>query len=75
VRNFLVCVKSRQRPNSDLETVGHPACFLCHAGNVAWRVGRSLEIEPETEAFRDDDEANVLRTRPSYRAPWLLPNV
>jgi predicted dehydrogenase len=74
-RNFLECVKSRQRPNSDLETVGHPASLLCHAGNVAWRVGRSLEIDPETETFIGDDEANALRTRPAYRPPWTLPEV
>ncbi|MEX2171490.1 MAG: Gfo/Idh/MocA family oxidoreductase [Pirellulales bacterium] len=75
VRNFLECVKSRQRPNSDLETVGHPVSLLCHAGNVAWRVGRTLEIDAETETFVNDDQANALRTRPQYRAPWTLPEV
>ena len=75
VRNFLECVKSRQRPNSDLETVGHPASLLCHAGNIAWRVGRTLHIDPTTETFIDDDEANVLRTRSVYREPWTLPDV
>jgi predicted dehydrogenase len=74
-RNFLECVKSRQRPNSDLETVGHPASLLCHAGNIAWRVGRSLEMDAETEMFVGDDQANGLRTRPTYRAPWTLPEV
>lgn len=75
IRNFLLCVRSRQRPNSDIETVGHPASLLCHAGNIAWRVGRSLEIDSAAEMFIDDDEANALRTRPEYRAPWLLPEV
>lgn len=74
-RNFLECVKSRERPNSDLETVGHPASLLCHTGNVAWRVGRTVEIDPETETFVGDDQANALRTRPAYRAPWTLPEV
>jgi predicted dehydrogenase len=74
VRNFLECVKSRRRPNSDLETVGHPASFLCHAGNIAWRVGRTLRIDPATETFVGDDEANALRTR-QYRDPWKLPEV
>jgi hypothetical protein len=75
VRNFIECVKSRQRPNSDLETVGHPASFLCHAGNIAWRVGRTLRIDSATETFVGDDQANALRTRPMYRAPWTLPEV
>jgi hypothetical protein len=74
IRNFLDCVKSRRRPNSDLETVGRPASFLCHAGNVAWRVGRTLRIESATEMF-EDEEANSLRARANYRAPWKLPDV
>lgn len=75
VRNFLECVKSRQRPNADLESVGHPASLMCHAANAAWRVGRQLELDPETEMFVGDDEANALRTRPEYRKPWTLPEV
>ena len=75
IRNFLECVESRQRPNSDLETVGHPASLLCHAGNIAWRVGRTLRIDPAEETFVDDAEANRLRTRPTYREPWTLPEI
>jgi predicted dehydrogenase len=75
IRNFLACVKSRKRPNADLETVGHPSSILCHAGNVAWRIGRQVELDPDTELFVDDAEANAHRTRPEYRAPWKLPEV
>ena len=74
VQNFLDCVKSRRKPNADLETVGHPSSVLCHAGNIAWRVGRTVKLDPETETF-DDREANELLTRPEYRKPWLLPEV
>ncbi|MCA9101344.1 MAG: Gfo/Idh/MocA family oxidoreductase [Planctomycetales bacterium] len=75
VRNFLDCVKSRQRPNADLETVGHPSSLLCHTANVAWRLGRQVEFDHTSETFPGDDEANVLRTRPEYRKPWTLPEV
>jgi len=75
VQNFLDCIKQRKKPNCDLETVGHPASVLCHAGNIAARVGRKLTFNPETETFHDDQEANALRTRPEYRKPWLLPAV
>ena len=75
IRNFLDCVKSRQKPNADVETVGHPSSVLTHAGNVSWRVGRQVQLDPETEEFIDDDEANALRTRSEYRKPWLLPDV
>ena len=75
IRNFIDCVRSRQKSNADLETVGHPSSVLCHAGNVAWRVGRQVTLDPQTELFVGDDEANQLRTRPEYRKPWTLPKV
>lgn len=75
VQNFIECIKSREKPYCDLETVGHPASILCHAGNIAARVGRKLTMEPATETFVNDAEANALRGRPEYRKPWTLPEV
>lgn len=75
VENFLDCIKTRKRPACDLETVGHRASVLCHAGNIAVRVGHTLTLDPETEMFVDDDAANALRTRQEYRPPWVLPEV
>ena len=75
IQNFIDCVKSRKKPNADLETVGHPSSILCHAGNLAWRLKRQVELDLETETFVGDEEANALRTRPEYRAPWKLPEV
>ena len=75
VRNFLDCVKSRERPNADLETIGHPASLFCHAGNAAWRAKRQLELDPATERFVNDRSANALRSRERYRKPWQLPRV
>jgi len=51
--------------------------FFCHAGNVAWRTGRKLTVDAESETFVGDgaSEANALRTRPVYRKPWVLPDV
>ncbi len=75
VQNFVDCIKSRKKPNADLETVGHPSSVLCHAGNVAVRVGRTLTLDAQSETFIDDPEANRLRTRDVYRKPWELPEV
>lgn len=75
VQNFIDCIKSREKPACDIETVGHPASVLCHSGNIAARLGRELEFDAKTESFVGDDEANALRTRPEYRKPWLLPEV
>lgn len=75
IENFVECVKTRKKPNADLETVGHPSSMLCHGGNVAWRLGRTVILDPKTELFVGDAEANKLRTRPEYRKPWELPEV
>ena len=36
LRNFLACIKSRQRPNADIRT-GLESSTLCHLGNDAYR--------------------------------------
>ena len=75
VQNFIDCIKSREKPHCDLETVGHPASILCHAGNISARVGREVILDPDTETFVDDEEANALRGRSEWRRPWVLPEV
>jgi predicted dehydrogenase len=75
VQNFIDCIGSRQKPACDLETVGHPASVLCHAGNISARLGRKLFFDAASETFVGDDEANALRSRAEYRKPWGLPEV
>jgi predicted dehydrogenase len=70
VRNFLECVKSRQRPNADVEE-GHLSAVMCHLGNLSTRLGRSLTWDAERERIAGDDEANALLTK-AYRKPWTL---
>jgi predicted dehydrogenase len=67
-RNFFDGVKSREQTvcNSSVMRHSHVAC---HAAALSWILGRKLEIDPETEAFVNDDEANRLRSRPA-RDPW-----
>jgi predicted dehydrogenase len=71
-KNFLECVRSGSLPNCDIET-GHATSVLCHLGNIAWRVGRTLRFDPETETLIGDQEANALRARQNRR-PWVLPD-
>lgn len=75
VQNFIDCIKSREKPYCDLETIGHPASVMCHAGNISARIGRKLTLDAATETFVDDAEANALRGRHEYRKPWVLPDV
>lgn len=72
-QNFLDCMRTRKKPNADLETVGHPSSMLCHLGNAAWRAGRTLRFDPETYTFLGDAAANQFLTRAEYRRPWVLP--
>ncbi|MFO0951920.1 MAG: hypothetical protein U0835_12365 [Isosphaeraceae bacterium] len=65
-------MRSRRRPNCDIET-GHATSVMCHLGNIAWRVGRTVRFDPATETILNDPEANALRER-SYRKPWVLPD-
>ncbi len=73
VRNFLDCVKTRERPNADVE-IGHRTAVMCHLGNIATRLGRSLEWDPKNEQVVGDAEANRWVTR-TYRKPWQLDSV
>jgi predicted dehydrogenase len=71
VQHFVECVKSRKRPIADVED-GHLTATMCHLGNIATRLGRSLRWDAEKEEFTGDTEANQWLLRP-YRAPWKLP--
>jgi predicted dehydrogenase len=71
--NFLNCVRSRKRPNADVEQV-HLSTLLCHYGNIAYRVGRKLVIDPATEGFVGDAQANALVKR-TYREPYAVPEI
>jgi len=71
IANFIDCIRSRNTPNADIEQV-HLSTALCHYGNIAYRTGRVLHIDPATEGFINDDDANGYLKR-KYREPWVVP--
>ena len=73
IQNFFDCMRSRQRPNADVET-GHRATNLCHLVNICRTVQRKLQWDPEAEQFLSDEQANKLLTRPR-RKGYVLPVV
>lgn len=73
LQNFIDCVKSRRRPNADIEE-GHLSAALCHLGNIAHRTGRTIRFQSATETILGDPDASRLLAR-TYRAPWTLPKV
>ncbi|HEY4308286.1 MAG TPA: Gfo/Idh/MocA family oxidoreductase [Pirellulales bacterium] len=68
--NWLDCIQSRERPICDVE-IGHRSCTVCHLGNIAIRLGRELNWDPEKEVFVGDEQANRMLSRP-MRAPWHI---
>jgi len=72
--NFVQSVKSRKRPNADIE-IGHKSVLLVHYANISYRLGgRKLRIDPKTEQFLDDPEAMGLFKR-KYRKPYVVEEV
>ena len=70
--NFIEAVRSRNREllTAEIEE-GHLSSALCHLGNVAYRLGRAIEFDPDTQTCPGDDEANRLLTR-AYRKPYVV---
>jgi hypothetical protein len=54
---------------------GHLSCALVHLANVSYRLGRTLNFDPETEQVIADEEANRLLRGDDrgYRPPFTIP--
>jgi predicted dehydrogenase len=72
-KNFMDCIKSRQRPNADVE-LGRLSSTICHLGNICTRLRRDVTFDPKTETFGQDKAANAYLTK-EYRKPYTLPAV
>jgi hypothetical protein len=73
VANFIECLSTRKRPVADIE-ICHRSTNTCHLGNIAWKIGRKLNWDNETETFPNDPEANALLSREA-RAGYELPKI
>ncbi len=71
VRNFLDCVRSRERTVCPIEEAVQ-ADTLCHLSDIAARLGRRLKFDPRREKFIRDDEANRRLALRTMRQPWRL---
>lgn len=73
VKNFLECMKTREKTNANIEIGGHIA-RVAQLGNIALRTGRKIFWDSEKGEIAGDPEASKL-ARASYRAPWSLPEI
>ena len=68
--HFLHCVRTREESVAPAE-VAHRSTTLCLLSDIALRLRRKLQWDPDRERFAGDDEANRMLTR-ALRPPWHL---
>ncbi|MCA9412658.1 MAG: Gfo/Idh/MocA family oxidoreductase [Candidatus Omnitrophica bacterium] len=75
VDNFIEAVRARkpEMVNAPPEE-GHISASMCHLANISYRLGRSVEFDPDTERCKRDDEANAM-LKPNYREPYTIPKI
>jgi predicted dehydrogenase len=71
VRNFLDCIKTRQKPVEHLE-LAHQVSTVAHLGNIAFRTREKIAWDAEKESIPNNPQADQLVTV-QYRKPWTLP--
>jgi predicted dehydrogenase len=69
LQNFLDCIRGgSRRPNADIEE-GHKSTLLCHLGNIAYRTGRTIDLDPQTHQPAGDAAVAGFWSR-EYRPGW-----
>jgi hypothetical protein len=69
-KNFLECIKTRNQPNCTIE-MGRNAALVAHLGNIAYRTGKKIEWNAQTQKSTASEVNAFLK--PQYRTPWVLP--
>ena len=67
--NWLDCIQSRKEPIAPVE-VAHRACSTCLIHHMAMKLNRKLFWDPAAERFKNDDQANAMRSR-AQRPPYV----
>jgi predicted dehydrogenase len=68
-QNFLACIKSREKPTSDIETVVRSST-TCILANLSMRHKTWLDWDDKTWTVKQGDVKQYLKAR--YRKPWKL---
>jgi predicted dehydrogenase len=72
--NFLDCIRSREKPNADVEK-GHHSAAMVHLANISYRLGGvKLDYDHATETIRNNPEANRFLKRENARQPFAIPD-
>jgi hypothetical protein len=63
-------MRTRANPACPIET-GHVSSALCHLGNIAYRLGKSVNVNSASGTPVDDGAAQQI-AKSEYRSPWTL---
>src|SRR5271157_1285012 len=66
-KNFMQCIKSRQKPTSDIETCVRSST-VCLLANLSMRFKTRLDWDEQNWTVQQDEAKQYLKAR--YRAPW-----
>lgn len=70
-REWLNSIRTRQQPSCSV-SYHYKLDAAIGLANIAYKLGRSVRFDPQTEKIVGDPEAAKL-ARPEYRAPWKFP--
>lgn len=70
IQNFFGAITKGEKLNADIES-GHISTLLVQLGNIALRIGHSLEIDPQNGHILKDDNANKFWKR-EYEKGWEM---
>ena len=71
-QDFLDCIRTSSRPHADIEE-GHLSAALCHLGNSACRLSKTIHFDPKREQILGDEEAQKLVRRTYRDSHWAIP--
>jgi predicted dehydrogenase len=68
IANFLDSIRNNRKPSCDVES-GHKSVVAMQLGNISWRVGRDLHVDPTNAHIVNDPDAQKLWSR-TYQPGW-----
>jgi len=68
LQNFLDAIRGSAPLNAEIEE-GYKSVLLCHLGNISYRLGRTVRLDPATRRIAGDKKAAGLWAR-EYRPGW-----
>jgi predicted dehydrogenase len=69
LQNFLDAIRNGSTVNATIED-GHKSTLFCHLGNIAYRTGQPVEIDPSNGHILNNTAAAALWER-EYRTGWM----